>query len=920
MSYDRAAFADTEGILAELGTNSDGLSSEEAKLRLRKYGPNIPPSGRRTHPAAKFLAQFKNLFNVLLLIASSLSFASGWYFGDSSSIQMGLAILSVVILNAFFSLIQEYRAEKAVQAISKLVPTNAKVMRDGQLREVNVTEVVPGDVIALEEGDKVPADIRLTKAFEISIDNSILTGESEPQRRFATMAQEAPVQDVSDYQNIVFAGTTVVSGVGRGVVLSTGKDTQFGKIVSLSREVEEHLSPLQREIDYTAKINFLVAMIVAAVFFVVAKIFVNLNMIDSLLFAIGVMISLVPEGFQLTLSLSLALTAQAMSKKNVIVKRLSSVETLGSTTVMCVDKTGTITSGEMMVKKLWANGEVFEVTGDGYSPEGFVTIQDRRLNAAEKPHISKLFEVAAFCNNAKLTPPSDRIPRWTVLGDPTDGAFLVFAGKGDFNVREAISRNPRIELIPFDSKRRLMTSIQKASEGTIVAYTKGAPHELLSRCSTTFLQNEYINLDDRKRKMLQHQIDDFAAEGFRVLAMAMRILPNKPKEFTSEEVERNLTFLGLAALFDPPRPMIEAAVSEARSAGIRVIMVTGDHELTAEAIAKRIGIVTSPAHVLVSGYELSKLSDSELQEVLRNPEIVFARTTPEQKLRIVKALKSKGETVAVTGDGVNDAPALMEAEVGIAMGIGGTDVARESADMVLLDNNFISIVEGVRLGRGMFDNLRKFVYYVFTHNWAELMTFVAFVLLQVPLPLLVVQVLAIDLGMDVLPSLALTMEPPEPDVMKKPPRRAGSRLIDPTILAKALYVGIVISIPALFWAFRTWMTAGWTFGQMTVNDPQVYARGTTIVMAGIMAGQLGNLFSARSSSESAFRMSPLRNKWLLVGILSQVVVLLVLVYASFLQPLFNTAPLSLSDWIFLYGMAPLVLFVEELRKAVGRRR
>jgi magnesium-transporting ATPase (P-type) len=920
LSYDRAAFADTEGILAELGTRTDGLSSEEAKLRLPKYGPNILPSGKRTHPAEKFLAQFKNLFNVLLLVASFLSFASGWYFGDSSSIQMGLAILSVVILNAFFSLIQEYRAEKAVQAISKLVPTNAKVMRDGQLREVNVTEVVPGDVIALEEGDKVPADTRLTKAFEISIDNSILTGESEPQRRFATMAQEAPVQDVSDYQNIVFAGTTVVSGVGRGVVLSTGKDTQFGKIVSLSREVEEHLSPLQREIDYTAKVNFLVAMLVAAVFFVVAKIFVNLNMIDSLLFAIGVMISLVPEGFQLTLSLSLALTAQAMSKKNVIVKRLSSVETLGSTTVMCVDKTGTITSGEMMVKKLWANGEVFEVTGDGYSPEGFVTIQDRRLNAAEKPHISKLFEVAAFCNNAKLTPPSDRIPRWTVLGDPTDGAFLVFAGKGDFNVREAISRNPRIELIPFDSKRRLMTSIQKASEGTIVAYTKGAPHELLSRCSTTFLQNEYINLDDRKRKMLQHQIDDFAAEGFRVLAMAMRILPNKPKEFTSEEVERNLTFLGLAALFDPPRPMIEAAVSEARSAGIRVIMVTGDHELTAESIAKRIGIVTSPAHVLVSGYELSKLSDSELQEVLRNPEIVFARTTPEQKLRIVKALKSKGETVAVTGDGVNDAPALMEAEVGIAMGIGGTDVARESADMVLLDNNFISIVEGVRLGRGMFDNLRKFVYYVFTHNWAELMTFVAFVLLQVPLPLLVVQVLAIDLGMDVLPSLALTMEPPEPDVMKKPPRRAGSRLIDPTILAKALYVGIVISIPALFWAFRTWMTAGWTFGQMTVNDPQVYARGTTIVMAGIMAGQLGNLFSARSSSESAFRMSPLRNKWLLVGILSQVVVLLVLVYASFLQPLFNTAPLSLSDWIFLYGMAPLVLFVEELRKAVGRRR
>jgi magnesium-transporting ATPase (P-type) len=919
LSHDRAAFASTEGILAEFGTGPDGLSSEEARLRLRKFGPNILPSGKKTHPAEKFLAQFKNLFNVLLLVASFLSFASGWYFGDSSSIQMGVAILGVVILNAFFSLIQEYRAEKAVQAISKLVPTNAKVVRDGQLREVNVAEIVPGDVMTLEEGDRVPADIRLTKAFEISIDNSILTGESEPQRRFATMPREASVYGLSDYQNIVFAGTTVVSGVGRGVVLSTGKDTQFGKIVSLSGEVEERLSPLQREIDYAAKIDFLAAMLVSGLFFTIAKLLVNLTMVESLLFAIGVMICLVPEGFQLTLSLSLALTAQAMSRKNVVVKRLSSVETLGSTTVMCVDKTGTITSGEMMVKKLWANGEVFEVTGDGYSPKGFVTMQGRRLNQTEKPHISRLFEVAAFCNNSKLTPPSDRIPRWTVLGDPTDGAFLVFAGKGDFNVREAISQNPRTGLIPFDSKRRLMTSIQKTSDGSIVAYTKGASHELLSRCSTMFLRNEYVALDDEKRKVVQRQIDDFAAEGFRVLAMAVRILPNEPKEPTSEEVESNLTFLGLAALFDPPRPMINAAVSEARNAGIRVIMVTGDHELTADAIAKRIGIVTSPEHVLVSGYELSKLSERELQGILDRPEIVFARTTPEQKLRIVKALKSKGETVAVTGDGVNDAPALMEAEVGIAMGIGGTDVARESADMVLLDNNFISMVEGVKLGRAMFDNLRKFVYYVFTHNWAELMTFVAFVLLQVPLPLLVVQVLAIDLGMDVLPSLALTLEPPEPDVMKKPPRRAGSRLIDPTILVKALYVGVIISIGALFWAFRTWMSAGWTFGQMTVNDPQAYARGTTVVMAGIIAGQLGNLLSARSSSESAFRISSLRNKWLLVGILSQVAILLVLVYVPFLRPLFGTSSLSPTDWMFLYGIAPLVLLIEEFRKIVRRR-
>jgi Ca2+-transporting ATPase len=919
LSFDRAAFADTQGILAELGTTPAGLGSEEAKLRLQKYGPNVPPSTKKANVAQKFVAQFKNLFNVLLLVASLLSFATGWYFGDAGSIQMGLAIFSVVVLNAFFSLFQEHRAEQAVQAISRLVPVNAKVMREGQLTEINAAEIVPGDIIALEEGDRVPADARLTNAFEISVDNSVLTGESEPQRRFATMTPGTMVNNLTDYQNIVFAGSTLVSGVGRGVVLQTGKNTEFGKIVSLSREIKEPLSPLQKEIDYTAKVNFLVAILVAAIFFAVAKILVNLKIIDSLLFAIGVLISLVPEGFQLTVSLSLALTALAMSKKSVVVKRLSSVETLGSTTVMCVDKTGTITSGEMMVKKLWANGEVFEVTGDGYSPDGFVTVQNRRINRAERPYVFKLFEVAAFCNNAKLNAPSDRIPRWTVLGDPTDGAFLVFAGKGDFNVSEAMSQNPRLGLIPFDSNRRLMTSIHRTSDGTIVAYSKGASNELLSRCSTIFWQNKYTPLEDEQRKTLQHQIDDFAAEGFRVLGTAMRILPNGMEEFTPEEVEEKLTFLGLAALFDPPRPLIEAAVSEARNAGIRVMMVTGDHELTAETIAKRIGIISSPGHVVISGSQLSKISDSELSKILDKREIVLARTTPEQKLRVVRVLKAKGETVAVTGDGVNDAPALMEAEVGIAMGVGGTDVARESADMVLLDNNFISLVEGVKLGRSVFDNLKKFVYYVFTHNWAELVTFVAFVLLQVPLPLLVVQVLAIDLGMDVVPSLALIMEPPEPDIMKRAPRHLGTRLIDACLLLRSLYVGIIVSTGALVWAFHTWMIGGWSFGQTTMGDPWVYAKGTTVVLAGIMAGQLGNFFSARTSSDSAFRLSPLRNRWLFFGIFAQLAILVSIVYVPFLEPLFRTAPLSLMDWIVLYSLAPLVLLIEELRKFVTKR-
>jgi Ca2+-transporting ATPase len=917
LSYDRAAFTSTDEILAELGTRLDGLSSEEANARLRKYGPNVFPSGKRANVVERFVTQFKNLFNVLLLVASTLSFLAGWGYNDPGSIQMGLAILVVVILNAFFSLAQEYRAEKAVRAISRLVPQNAKVARSGQLTQVKVADIVPGDIVALEEGDRVPADMRLTSAFETSVDNSILTGESEPQRRFATM-EPAPISNITDYHNIVLAGTTLVSGVARGVVLATGKDTQFGNIVSISRDIKEPLSRLEREISSAGKLNFLVAVLVGGIFFLVASMFVNLTVTESLLFAIGVMVSLVPEGFQLTVSLALALTASTMSKRNVVVKRLSSIETLGSATTLCVDKTGTITSGEMMVRRLWTNGEVFEVTGDGYSPRGFVKLGDRRVSKEERPHILSLFEVGAFCNNAKLNAPSDRIPRWTVLGDPTDGAFLVFSGKGDFNVEEALAKSPRLTLIPFDSSRAMMTSIHRTIDRGVVAYCKGAPHRILSKSSKILLDNQDVILNSEQRDAVRRQIDEFAAEGFRVLAMATRTLPGDGHQYSADIVEKDLTFLGLAALHDPPRPAIATTVAQARKAGMKVIMITGDHATTAEAIAKKTGIITSGNHNVVKGNELSDLSDDQLARLLERHEIVFARTSPEQKLRIVRALRSRGETVAVTGDGVNDSPALMEADVGVAMGAGGTDVARESADIVLLDNNFTSLVEGVRLGRAMFDNLRKFVTYVFTHNWAQLFAFLVFVFFQVPLPILVVQILAIDLGMDVWPSLGLVLEPPEQGVMDRPPRPARERLLDPKILFRALQVGLIIGVGSLMWVFHTWMGAGWSFGQTTVSDPQSYAKGTTLYVAGIMAGQLGNFLSIRAGAQSAFRTNQFRSKWPLVGVTLQIAVLTALIYVPFFQPFFNTVPISASDWLYLCGLGALVLITEEARKIMRR--
>jgi len=918
MSYRRAALANIEVLYKELETGPEGLSDQEAERRLLKMGPNVLPKGKKTDLASRIVSQFRNMFNILLLIASFLSFVSGLLFNDAGSIQMGLAILGVVFLNAIFSLFQEYRAQKAVQVIRSLIPTKTKVIRNSQTNEVDVTNIVPGDILALEEGDRVPADLRLTSAFEVSVDNSVLTGESDAQRRFATMSPAIATSTLYDLHNILFAGTTLVSGVAKGVVLSTAKNTEFGRIVSLSREAHEPLSPLENDINYTAKIDLLAALLVSIIFFSAALLLVQLDFLTSIIFAIGVMICLVPEGLQLTVSLSLALTALIMAKRNVVVKRLSSVETAGSMTVLCVDKTGTITSGEMMVKKIWVAGKIFDVTGDGYSPDGYISLDGKKMGRREDPAISKPLEVSAFCNNATLNAPSDRIGRWTVLGDPTDGAFLVFAGKGDFNVSRALAENQRIGLIPFSSQRRMMTSVHKGSDGKITAYTKGASLEVLKRCNCIFYDNDRIPLTDEFRRVITKQTDDFASDGFRVLGMATKVLPNEPANL-SQGIEEDMTFLGLAALLDPPRPRVEAAVKEARSAGIRVIMLTGDHELTAYSIARKAGIITSRDQTVVTGQEIDQMSDSDLTTIFAKGECVFARITPEQKLGIVHILKSMGEIVAVTGDGVNDSPALIEANVGIAIGAGGTDVARESADMVLLDNDFASIVEGVRLGRSTFDNLRNFVYYVFTHNWAELLAFLVFVLLQTPLPLLVVQVLAIDLGMDVFPSLSLIMEPPEPDVMMKPPRKSGTRLINVSTLLRSCYLGVVVSAGAIFWAFNVWRGGGWALGNNATLDPMLYARGTTVVMAGIMMGQLGNLFSARSSSRSAFQLSPLRNRWLFPGILALFAIMVAIIYIPFLQPLFGTAPLLPSDWLFLLILAPAALLLEELRKTLARR-
>lgn len=909
----RAASLELSALFQELRTGPEGLSEDEARHRLEQYGPNELPSAKTPSIAEKVYSQARNLFNVLLIFAAVLSFPTG-------SPQLGIAILAVVAFNIAFNIVQEHRAEKVVEALHRLIPANAKVTRKGEPVAIPVSQIVPGDVFALEEGDRVPADSRLLSAFNLTVDQSVLTGEPSARERSAEAVPDPRVTNPADCPNLVLAGTTIATGSGTAVVLATGSNTLFGRIVTTTYAIKEPPSRLQEQLGAVGKLTFEVAFAVGAVFLVIALLFRSLGLAAGLLFMIGVMIDMVPEGLQITVTLALVASSIAVAKRRVVVKRLSAVETLGSATVICTDKTGTVTTGQMTVRKVWLDGVTFEVTGLGYDPQGRILLGRQRITAKDREDIRTICEIAALDNKATLTPPLDRQKqRWTALGDSTDAALVAFSLKGGFDAKQVLKENPRIGLIPFDSTRKMMTSIHRDRSGRVVAYTKGATHVILQR-STNYLSSAQTQLltPEAKARVLA-QGDTFARDAYRVLALGYRVLDGSESRFTSDIVERDLTFVGLVAIYDPPRADVPEAVARARSAGIRVMMLTGDHELTAEAIARRVGILAGEAHQVITGDRLAAMSDDELDRVLDTLEVVFAKTTPDQKFRVVKALRTKGETVAVTGDGVNDTPALAEADVGIAMGITGTDVARETADMVLLDDNFASIVAGVEQGRGVYDNLRGFMTYVYSHNFAEFISFIAFVLLNAPLAITVILVLAIDLVMEIPISLALTVEPPSPDVMHRPPRAAAARLFDWRALATSVYVGVPVGILGLLGAFAVWSRAGWTFGSATVPDPVVYAQGATVAFGAIMFGQIGNMLARRAQRASALSVSVRRNRWILPGVLGTLGILLAFVYVPISQAVLGTADLPLADWGFVILFAPLVLGLEEVRKFVARR-
>ncbi|MFG3064642.1 cation-translocating P-type ATPase [Streptomyces sp. NPDC048231] len=894
-------------VFSALGSSPRGLSSGEVAARQARYGPNELPSPGRRHAWRQLAAQFTDLFAVVLLVASAITFLA---YGlqqprDVGTFRLAVAILGVVVLNASIGFAQEYSAERTAESLQAMVPHTCRVLRDGERWELPAREVVPGDVVVLEAGDAVPADCRLVEAHEVAVNNAALTGESDAVARTAEPVAPGPPLEA---RNCVFMGTDVVAGTGKAVVFATRAVTEFGRIFRLAAAAPRQKTPLQREVASMARRVAGVALAIGGVLFAV-RLPAGQPFVDTFVFALGVMVALVPEGLPATLSVSLAIGVRRIARRHALVKQLLAVEALGSTTVVCTDKTGTLTQAEMTVVQVWADGVSHAVSGVGYAPVGQV---------ADAEPVRALFRAAALCCNARLVPPSGR-EGWRVLGDTTEGALLVAAAKAGVDPAAEEAATPRVAEYPFDSVRKLMSTVHCDPDGGYRAYVKGAPLELLARCEAVDRQGTRLPLTEESRAAGIAAADELASQGLRVLAVAWRqVAAPRPAR---EEVESGLVLLGLAGMYDPPRPEVSDAVDACRGAGIRIVMVTGDHPLTAEAVARRVGIVRGPAPTVVTGARLDDLEEGDLDTLLaESEELLMCRVSPEHKMRVVTALQRRGEVVAVTGDGANDAPALKHADIGVAMGASGTDVAREAAVMVLLDDSFASIATAVGLGRSVYQNIRKFLIYLFSHNIAELVPILAATFVGFPLvPISAVQILAIDLGSDVLPALALGAEPMEPDVMDRPPRPRRERLFSTVVMGRVLFLGGIQALgvcAVFFWHIHA---SGIPYSDFT-KDNTVYREAVTMVQAGIVVSQFFNALAVRTDRQSVFRTGLLSNPWLLAAGCFGIALMAAISYAPPLQAVFNTAPLGPADWAVLSGFGALLLAAEEGRKWLLRRR
>lgn len=906
-------------VYAALETQPAGLTQTEAAARLARYGRNTIDQIATGSLWRKFAANFTHLMALLLWIGGLIGFLA-------QLPQLGIAIWLVNLINGTFSFWQEYKAEQATEALRRLLPVYARVLRDGVEQRLLAEELVPGDVIVLAEGDHISVDCRLVAEAELRVDQSALTGESHPVRKTAeALLHSSPTR--AELANLVFAGTSVVAGTATALVFATGMQSEFGKIAHLTQAVDSDLSPLQKEMAHTTKMVTIIALAVGLVFFLLAVTFAGVSLAESAIFALGMIVAFVPEGLLPTVTLALAMGTQRMARRQALIKRLSAVETLGCTTAICTDKTGTLTQNAMTVRELWLAGRWLTVTGVGYAPEGQIMAQDTPLRQPVGGDLRHMLVAAGLCNDARVLPPNTLSSSWTILGDPTEAALRVVAHKAGLDLEAEEQATPRLRELPFDSRRKCMSTLHAAAgEGTAgsrIVYVKGAPREILQKCQRVLRNGQEEVLDQALRQQSMAANDEAARRGLRVLAVARRVLDTEPSAWTAEAIECDLTFLGLCAMMDPPRPEVAEAVVKCHRAGIRIIMMTGDYGLTAESIARRIGIIRGAQPRLLTGADLASMDAQSLQAALQD-EVIFARVTPEQKLQVVTALQALGHVVAVTGDGVNDAPALKKADIGVAMGLAGTDVAKEAADLVLADDNFASIVNAVEEGRAVYANIRKFVLYILTSNTPEAVPFVLFALSggRIPLALTVMQILSIDLGTDIVPALALGVEPPEPGIMDRPPRRLSEHVITRSLLLRAYaWLGLIQSgvVMAAFYSLY-WTNGYWGQWLYLPDSGPLYRMATAMALAAVVATQIGNLFAQRTDSTSVFSLSPWSNPWLWGGVATELGLLGLLLYTPWLQGLFDTAPLPPVYWLVLGACTPVLLVADEARKALVRWR
>jgi sodium/potassium-transporting ATPase subunit alpha len=883
--------AEKKDILDALETAESGLSSQEAERRLEIYGSNDLGKGKKKNYLRMYIVQYTHFFAVLLEVAAALSFVANRFSPGEGYDILGYAVIGAVIVNASFAFWQEYKADKTIEALLRLIPTIAKVRRGGKVHEIDARQLVPGDSIQLEEGDRIGADAVVLEENSLYVNNATLTGESRPHRRYAGIDQK---ESALDADNIVFAGTTVTSGNGFGVVYATGMETEFGKIAALTREVHKRRTPMEKEITRITRILTFAALLMGAVFFLLGYIS-GQGYLVAAIFSLSLIVANVPEGMLPTITLSLSLASRNMARRKALIRNLDSVQTLGSATIICTDKTGTITRNEMTVKEIYlAGGERVSVTGEGYFQDGEFSFEEEHPGSRER--LETLLQAGML--NCRAVISEDHI-----FGDPTELAIIAAAKKA----RTETDEFRKVDEIPFSSERKMMSTVYEA-DGRRYLFSKGAVEVLLPLCSTCIDGNgETVPFGEQEKEQFNARAEELERQAYRVLAIA----------FGEGEDESSLTMLGLVAIMDLPRSEVFGAIERCRRAGIRILMLTGDNPLTASAIAEKIGL---PFDQVLTGDETRLMEDEKLQELLTSRNILFARMRSEQKLRITRLLQRNGEVVAITGDGVNDAPALRKADIGIAMGIKGTEVAREAADMILLDDNFASIVAAIEEGRTVYFNIKKFVTYILSSNIPEIVPYILFFFLSIPLPLSVIQILTIDLGSDMLPGLALGSEGPEEDIMNRPPVGKNENILDLEVFKRGyFFLGAIEGMAAMAAFLGFLFLNGWVYGDLPI-DPVFHRQAMTMTLLAAVTCQLLNVWTLRSWEFSAFSRGLLKNRLLILAIILELIWMATLLTVHPVQVVFNTAFVP-PVYLLLLLPFPVLLFAShEVYKYLIRRR